>query len=328
MKRPTQILIQKGETRFRREVLLQAQQLIVAIDHTEDELEVFERQDQPGYREWLEYNFADKCGKLSALERDYTETIRFHNWVVAESRMRRITMANAYGKIRVEAQQYREADALARERIELDRRERENFVQLECGTEDFTTSAEPALFAPPTTASSESLKSVYRKLVRRLHPDLLGQENDSAELRWQKRVWNTAQVARRDGHLQELELLYKVTLLRQLELKELTIADAHEVHDWLAKELERLRVELNQARKNLAWNFSRKSISAQFQRDVEEYLNREIQALETELEDIKGQHAYLEVISQTQETLPTREIKVRKRRQKPVHQDDLQLSLF
>jgi len=168
----------------------------------------------------------------------------------------------------------------------------------------------------------EETRQVYRKLVRRLHPDLQGPGLDAIEQRWQSKVWHAAQKARQLGHADELNRLYKVTLLRQMEFTELTIADAHDICAFLKKELDRLTVALDEVHQNPAHGFHQREDLTEFRAQMALRMSKEIATLEVELKDLKGQHAYVEVLSHTESKAK------RSRRREAKQRDNGQLSLF
>lgn len=144
----------------------------------------------------------------------------------------------------------------------------------------------------------EKLKLIYRKLVRRLHPDLQDTHIHAKQILWQRKIWDRAQTAHRNQSLEELERLYKLTLLRQKELHDLTIGEIRESCHWLSGEQERLQNETNGLKRLPAWGFSRAKSHATLQKRLQKDFDRQAQQLEEEIGRLESQHEFLEFLSQ------------------------------
>jgi hypothetical protein len=208
-------------------------------------------------------------------------------------------------------------------KIEEDRQRRDQYIRADLNKTAAETLAAPTesespVLPPPGPVEAEQIKLIYRKLVRRLHPDAQGPQAEPGELRWQKRIWDLAHSARQRSDRAELETLYKVTLLRQMDFTELTVANAHEVYAWLRSEFDRINTLAWQAQQTSAWGFSRQPDLRRLAERLRFLLQKEITAVEEELQELRGQHAYLEVLSYTP--------RPQRRRQAP--KDDRQLRLF
>lgn len=312
--------------RERRNILIQAQQQVLIIDEGEDRLEHFLSKDRPAYQNLLERRFASEVEALTQLEQELNARTTAFNAAVAVAKLKNLSMKNAWAYLHAEETRFSAGDDEARAEITRERETRARSVR-----EDLEREFRARVFTPPAadTPSSlkpggmenEKLKLAYRRLVRRLHPDLQGPQIDVTEARWQRRIWHLSQVARETGDLTQLEVLFKVSLLRQMELSELTREDALTVKTWLSKEVERVQAELHEAEGDPAWGFSYLEARAQEAR-VRESLAREAQFLKAELEALK-----------TQEQDEAREATVapprlRTRRTRGPRADERQLSLF
>lgn len=322
--------------RFRREILIHAQQLVQTIDSVEDEIERFQEKDLPQFNEWFASNFIGERQVIADLERELTTAVQFHNSMVAFSKMRDVSLARAFAAIRDEQKSYAAGNESRRRKIEDERLLRDQFAREDLQNEfdqrlKFSAEAPPVEVnenLPAIAPDSERMKLVYRRLVRRLHPDMQGPNMDTTEARWQKRIWHLSQLARQNGDVAQLDALYKVSLLRQMELSELTISDAHEVHAWLKGELDRLEVEFNEMQAQAAWNFSQVGESPALLHRVLNDFELERDFLENEIKDIKTQHEYLEKLS-FKETAVQPPAEMRRRKSRPRSSaKDPQLSLF
>ncbi|MBX3021843.1 MAG: hypothetical protein KF799_09225 [Bdellovibrionales bacterium] len=318
-----------GSLRFRRQILILAQQLLQNLDSMEDESERYQTQDLPAYNRWYESSFAPERELISTLERELAASVAFHNSIVAVSKMREVSLSQAFTAMRDEQVAYVGGSETKRRRIEEERLAREEFIREDLNSEFNRHRSEPLEFTAVINESDagERMKLVYRRLVRRLHPDMQGPLSDPTEVRWQKRIWHLSQVARQQGNVAELDALYKVSLLRQMELSELTISDAHEVHAWLKRESDHLEAQIREWQAHPAWGFSVSGESPALVQRVLNEFERERDFLAHELKDIKGQHAYLEVLSFNESGPP---LEMKRRRVRPRHEerDERQLSLF
>jgi hypothetical protein len=141
----------------------------------------------------------------------------------------------------------------------------------------------------------EAFKLIYRKLVRKLHPDL--QDNEVSH--WQKKLWDRAQQAHRRQDRTELERLYQLVLIRNQELSELRVAEILESQSWLEEELDRMQMETKGLKKLPAWGFSRKKDQTAVKRKLQKEFTQSRKAIEEQIFDIKNQHDFLEMLFKT-----------------------------
>lgn len=137
----------------------------------------------------------------------------------------------------------------------------------------------------------ERFKQIYRKLIRRLHPDAHASGPSAS---WMKRFWESVQKAYTLKDLKGLDKLLKLTLLRTQALDQLTVEEISEARHWLEKDLGVLKSEERQLKKSLAWGFSEKkdfsSLTKKIRRDFEKTLN----TLLIEIQEIQELHSFLE----------------------------------
>ena len=141
--------------------------------------------------------------------------------------------------------------------------------------------------AAPTL--EERLKLMYRKLVGRLHPDLHGEMKP-----WQKKIWDRAQKAYADKNHDLVERLYKLTMLRLQELRDLTMSEIHESYAWLKSEFSELNREAKNLKRMPAWGFSKRKNYEPLTKKILRDFDRDFSIVLSEIEEIQNQHQILE----------------------------------
>jgi hypothetical protein len=140
----------------------------------------------------------------------------------------------------------------------------------------------------------EALKLTYRKLVRRLHPDLQRNSAVSGKLgHWQQRVWSAAQDAYKEKSLPKLEHLYKIVLLRSRELNDLTISEIQSSREWLEEELEFMGSEARGMKRHPAWGFHKKKSYEKIELKVRIRFEHELDSTEFAIDELLEQQEYL-----------------------------------
>lgn len=279
--------------RERRAVLIAAQQLVQKIDDIEDALEVFVTADQPAYAAWVSERFQPERAEIARLEAELNQAVQAHNQMVALTKLEGLTMTEALRRLREEDRGLADLDEAAREALARERDRREQVIREEFEREVTERFANTPV-RPLDEMDQEKLKLVYRKLVRRLHPDVQGPQIDATETRWQKRIWLISQTARAAGDVNQLESIYRVNLLRQMDMSDFTLGDALDTRAWLEKELARQELSLAEARRHAAFGFSQTPDLADVERRTRQEYEMERQFLIGELEDLRGQHAQID----------------------------------
>lgn len=144
----------------------------------------------------------------------------------------------------------------------------------------------------------EALKFAYRKLVRRLHPDL--QEGQQGLSHWQKKMWDRVQSAYRDQDRSALEKLLKLVQIRNRELNDITVSEIRESQHWLKDELQRMGREARGLKSLPAWGFSRRKSYAPLQRKLERQVRRELETIDATINELAEQHRFLELLGVTE----------------------------
>lgn len=156
--------------------------------------------------------------------------------------------------------------------------------------------------------TQEQVKLVYRKLVRRLHPDMQIHQNANRKVNggidenaggWQKEMWQRVQSAYQARDLKELNKLFHITLLRSGALRELTLSEIEESASWLEEELSFLQDQAKSLKHLPAWGFSRKKDLSGLERKIEKKYTKDLESIEQELEEIRDQFEMMELFANT-----------------------------
>ena len=420
-----------NDQKIRQAAFEQAEKLLKKIDRLELDLELFTLQDQALFTSWYNLTFANERQKISDLHDDYIKLAKFHNWIIAASKMLNIDLPEAFVFLQREENRYAQGSEQIRTQIDSARKKRDEFLQQEIikesgyfsdlhgvfDDEDFEnqTEADDAdetdseqsregdevlkfihslndkdlqkvcaeqdgayeilwdilelaksskdrillirvwdfvphpiqlsfarLFTKQTGTSfkklikqirdsiaieaqlsesmedqsvksnseapsagqkrkaaleTESLKQIYRKLVRRLHPDL---QPSQAELNpWQKQLWSRVQDAHKSQDRPQLEKLLRIVLLRGQSLTELTISEILESQTVLQQEFEQLNKEAKKTKSLPAWKFSSRKDYAPLQRKLKKEILNELDSIEDQVTELRAQHAFLKSMANT-----------------------------
>ena len=160
----------------------------------------------------------------------------------------------------------------------------------------------------------ERCKLFYRKLVRRLHPDL--QVDEKSQLPWQKHIWHRVQHAYRAQDTQGLEKLYRLVMIRMRELNEITMGEILESQRWLEDEIEDLNQGAAGMKKLPAWGFARRKTFEPVRKKVERSFRLEQEQMKDRIWDLESQHRYLLAMAKIQ---AAEDLKKQKRSKKIGH---------
>jgi curved DNA-binding protein CbpA len=155
----------------------------------------------------------------------------------------------------------------------------------------------------------EKIKLLYRKLVRRLHPDSRAADvanalnevqavDQKSQKEWMNRAWDLVQKAYAQKNLDSLERLFKLTLLRVNALDQLTIDEIIEARGWLKKDLKNLESEARRFKKSPAWGFSVKKNAinklTMLKRKIKTEFSQTLDSVRSQIEEIRADHRLLE----------------------------------
>lgn len=384
-------------SKIRSEALAEAQQWMQQWDLLEKDLRTFHDHDQPLFSSWFDLSFHAQQERLSHLQTEMRELARFHNWLVASSKMYHISMTQALHLLRTEEQQYQNGSPEVKVRIEEKRRQRDDFIQNEMQkgpeeekgshvqpssprdeeeeiifteitrmnnrkiqlicknrtdafrllglslslarseedkavflkvwdlvprqhqdsfsmhfTKETGTSLRKAIAEmreeidntqprpqvlpttePTSNTTIEELKLLYRKVVRRLHPDL--QPMTSL---WQKKMWVRVQAAHKEQDSRELQKILRLSLIRSGDLQELSLSEILESQSWWKEEWLAIRNEIQELKKQPAWNFSQNKDHSSLHKKIDLSLKADVRHLSQQIYELRAEHQILELKAQ------------------------------
>jgi len=283
--------------RVRRDLLVEAQRLTLDIDRTEDELERFRDLDVPAFRAWFAGHFAAERAVVRRLEDELAALTERHNGIVALAQMHELSLEHAYRLIESETRTYARANAATRARIDEERARRRAHTAAELDHEFHARTRAAANVDSHVSGEAldlEAVKTMYRRLARRLHPDA-GPDRAGDDQRWRRRYWRLLQSARDRGDAAALADLDAVTKVRQMDLKECTLDEARRARHWLARENDELSTERDRAAATVAWGFGTAAADTVEGR-VRAELHHDAEALRADIRALREEHEYLSLL--------------------------------
>ncbi len=153
-------------------------------------------------------------------------------------------------------------------------------------------------FSPNLNVSqTEILKSIYRKLARKLHPD--SSDVQAATENWISQYWERMQKYYHGKDLPALEKLYALTLLRLKDLSSLTLTEIRDSQGWLNGDLQELRQASGDLKKSWAWGFSKRRDLKPLIKKVQKNYHSQLSHLAEQMSELKLYHAALEEYGQS-----------------------------
>ncbi len=122
-----------------------------------------------------------------------------------------------------------------------------------------------------TTPIDTRVKELYRRLVRRLHPDLRADGTAAVSA-----LWHEVQEAYAASDVARLEILLALSDIEANRLADQTLSQMHLVLAELERALWALDKSLLEAEREEAWDFARKGSSADLRAQVERQLKRDL----------------------------------------------------
>jgi hypothetical protein len=139
-----------------------------------------------------------------------------------------------------------------------------------------------------------NLKVIYRKLVRKLHPDQMGHiYKNTIQPEWIQTFWHRAQQAYQKKDFLLLEKLYVMTLLRLKELSALTIDEIKKSGRWLSEDLEDLELESKNLKRSWAWGFAKRKNFQPLIKKIEKNFDRQKSSIKEEIDGLEEYHEFL-----------------------------------
>lgn len=246
------------------------------------EWERFERRDRPAFERWLHAEFGRHLTELREVEHQTFEAENLVRAVEIEAVMSGTPAWEAYDRVmRAREAPPEEEDGFAEDEgaagpdgpddfedpfaemggdpmRELEDELKEFFRKMFGGAGeageggDARSGRRPAPAAPKPSAR---IKQVYRKLVRRLHPDRIDEMDEVKQ-----DLWHAVQEAYRTRNLEQLE-----SLLARCDLEEGVVSESTPVSQmrtiWrqIKNGVNSLRAQIRKARKDPAWGWTRQS---------------------------------------------------------------------
>ena len=318
-------LVPLDQEPLRREALAGCRQVKRKLEKEEAKWKRFQEEDRPGFERWYDHLFGKLVAEVRLEESRVWQKADLVEEVEFEFHFRGGTYRAAYRRVmdRREQAEREEPDEGAsdgddpageREASEedsfkdffrnvfgLDEDEVEGMYEQYCRDRaDDSSGPDTCHPAGPASAENRSLsarvKERFRLLARRLHPD----HCDAVDAR-KTALWHEAQEAYQNADLERLDTLLAICEVEEDRLTEMTgISLIDKVRDRFQESLRTLRARLRQARRDPAWNFSRRkdreNLEVRIRSDLEATLRahreerRDLERLIAEWEQSPGLH--------------------------------------
>jgi hypothetical protein len=141
---------------------------------------------------------------------------------------------------------------------------------------------EPASATEPGTIDPR-VKEIYRRLVRRLHPDLRADGDATVSS-----LWHEVQEAYAAGDVARMELLLALSDLSNAPGASTTLSQMRSALRELTRSVRALELSLVEARREDSWNFARTGPSEDLQLRVERQLKHDLALRQQRLELLTG----------------------------------------
>jgi hypothetical protein len=141
---------------------------------------------------------------------------------------------------------------------------------------------DPASAMEPVTIDPR-VKEIYRRLVRRLHPDLRADGDATVSS-----LWHEVQEAYAASDVARMELLLALSDLSDAPGASTTLSQMRSVLNELTRSVRALELSLVEARREDSWNFARTGPSADLQLRVERQLKHDLALRQQHLELLTG----------------------------------------
>jgi len=265
------------------------------------ELDVFEKQDEPAFEQWLFSNLGPEISLLRELQRQLSGKQRLWKRILIESQLSGRSMHESYRRIQNGEEEI--INKCEQHQGAAQEKDKNNFFSDEDEVDWEEAFNEFADFLRDSFNGSEfeeengekinlrnedyrlRLKSVYRDICRRLHPDAEGADT-SEELE----IWHHVQEAYQQNDLETLEILRAKTDIAQNTINSNTpISYIQRMTEEYKKARSSIRNSIRRARHNVAWGFSQWSHgkSEMILETNRRYFEEEVGELKKELDNIE-----------------------------------------
>ena len=281
------------------------------LDQATTQLNNFENSELPAFKQWFERELASPLGILRKLQQQLQELqgvvfdVEHYAGITGISRAaayRQIMAAKAAGKLEQlweEVLKSNDPDSPADDDCGEDpfaafrassksaEDHEEQYNDRETYSERETRRPAGAPRPSAANAAEDYAKSLYRRLVRVLHPDM----NPATGL---EKLWEEVQQAYALGDIAELERLQRVILkgeARTIDLEAIPISDIIALRKVVETRLRSLRQALREAKQHPAWGFSAKAKGQAKRQDLKRSLSgalaMDMQVMRAELRDLE-----------------------------------------
>lgn len=255
------------------------------IEKAKAESARFENEDKPGFSKWLHANFGATLTQLRELQSrlDAAHTLVtsvqqefFYGNYRSISQAYKVVINRRAHPEEMEEEPEPEPGPESGEHDEGDEeptfneRARGFFDQFQERVEEM----QRATRAAAQDKAGNRLKDLYRRLVRRLHPDK-GHKLTAQQMEW----WHQTQEAYQKGDLEQLESILTLLEVEERGTKETSVSLLARLTANFKKTLRRIKQQLAECRQDLAWNFSRLT-------DLKPLFERTRTMLESERDDL------------------------------------------
>jgi len=173
------------------------------------------------------------------------------------------------------------------------------------------------------------LKTIFRKLVRLIHPDSQDPKLSPKLKSWYDKIWQRVQEASKSKDLHQLKRLEIMALIRLKELNSLTMGEIKASAEWLEEELAETRASLKGLEKHPAWKFSTKRSYESLIKKIRADFQRSIEPLLEEIEELKSIHNFYKQMAKEKKSGPAKKRPSgKKRRQRVKPKNSSQMSFF
>lgn len=155
--------------------------------------------------------------------------------------------------------------------------------------EDIESPTKPASTSTPPPRLDA--KALYRRLARRLHPDVKKASPMVTEA-WVLQTWLKVQEAYKKEDATTLERLDLISLIRMEEPHQLSLDEIRASGAALTQEFEDLRVSIRDLKKHPAWKFSGKRTFDSLRSKIREKLRRELEPIKYDIEQLREMYGH------------------------------------
>ena len=138
------------------------------------------------------------------------------------------------------------------------------------------------------------LKALYRKIVRKIHPDQFSEEVTPEIKSWLSGLWHKVIHFYDKEDSEALETLHHKIILRLKKYEELSVSEIHAAARSLEKELQELLRDQKNSRRGPAWNFSELKNYKKVENQVSKPFRLEKKRILENIEELELEHEMLE----------------------------------